>query len=202
MRISIFAIVALITAFVFVPIHDMEAQETIDIPYLCDSIPYNPDVNCDSLINFEDFTAVLALWSAEFLPEDSLLILPQDLDPDPTNELQWLALDGDTLRLMLPDNSIFSSVYIGGSAGANGMDGADGMSAYELWIEEGFEGTVADFLASLIGPQGEQGLPGIDGAVGATGPEGPQGPQGEQGLPGFDGAEGATGPEGPQGPQG
>lgn len=80
-----------------------------------------------------------------------------------------------------------------GPQGPAGADGEDGKSAYELAVDEGFEGTLEEWLDSLVGPQGPegpQGPQGETGATGATGPEGPQGPQGE------------TGPEGPQGPQG
>lgn len=38
-----------------------------------------------------------------------------------------------------------------------GAVGADGKSAYEIWLEQGNEGTEADFLASLVGEQGENG---------------------------------------------
>lgn len=60
----------------------------------------------------------------------------------------------------------------------------------------GNTGTEADFINSLVGPQGAQG---IQGNNGATGPQGPAGPTGAQGPTGL---TGATGPQGPQGPQG
>ena len=41
--------------------------------------------------------------------------------------------------------------------------GADGQSAYELWLSLGNEGTEEDFLASLVGPQGEPGSGGSSG---------------------------------------
>lgn len=63
--------------------------------------------------------------------------------------------------------------------------GANGKSAYELAVSEGYEGTLAEWLESLVGPQGEPG------------PAGAQGPQGEQGP---EGPKGDTGPQGPQGP--
>lgn len=44
--------------------------------------------------------------------------------------------------------------------------GTRGYSAYEVAVQNGFEGTVDEWLESLIGPQG---------------PEGPEGPQGETG---------------------
>ena len=36
-----------------------------------------------------------------------------------------------------------------GPAGTNGIDGKDGKSAYELALENGFEGTLAEWLDSL-----------------------------------------------------
>lgn len=69
-----------------------------------------------------------------------------------------------------------------GAPGADGADGADGLSAYEVAVANGFVGTEAAWLASLVG---------ADGADGATGPQGPAGPAG------ADGADGATGPAGP-----
>ena len=45
--------------------------------------------------------------------------------------------------------------------------GADGQSAYELWLSLGNEGTEEDFLASLVGPQGEPGEQGEQGEAGA-----------------------------------
>lgn len=51
-----------------------------------------------------------------------------------------------------------------------GPDGADGDSAYDIWLAAGNVGTEADFLASLVGEKGE---PGADSTV--PGPEGPAG---------------------------
>lgn len=48
------------------------------------------------------------------------------------------------------------------------ISGPDGKSAYEIAVENGFEGTVEDWLASLVGPQGEQGPAGADGVDGNT----------------------------------
>lgn len=72
--------------------------------------------------------------------------------------------------------------------------GADGKSAYQLAVENGFAGTVQQWLASLIGEagqQGPQGLPGDDGAPGAKGDQGDPGPQGVQGIQGPQGLPGA-----------
>ena len=63
--------------------------------------------------------------------------------------------------------------------------GANGASAYEVAVANGFEGTVEEWLLSLEGPQG---IPGEIGPQGEPGAQGEPGPQGEQGLPGQDGA--------------
>lgn len=44
-----------------------------------------------------------------------------------------------------------------GEPGKDGVTGADGKSAYQIWLEQGNTGTEADFLASLVGPQGPEG---------------------------------------------
>ena len=61
----------------------------------------------------------------------------------------------------------------------DGADGADGKSAYEVAVDEGFVGTESEWLATLVGPQGSQG---VQGEQGIQGPQGPAGPQGV-GLP-------------------
>lgn len=44
-----------------------------------------------------------------------------------------------------------------GINGKNGTDGADGQGIYELAVEQGFNGSKADFLASLKGEKGDKG---------------------------------------------
>lgn len=59
------------------------------------------------------------------------------------------AFETDTKKLKIGDgiHRYMELPYIG--------DGKDGKSAYELWIEEGHEGTVDDFLNFCIGPDGK-----------------------------------------------
>ena len=103
-----------------------------------------------------------------------------------------------------------------GATGATGATGAAGKSAYELAVENGFEGTPQEWLDSLKGSAGNSVVSVIktatnglvdtytitfsDGSTttfdvtnGADGGIGPQGPQGDPGV---------TGPQGPEGPQG
>jgi hypothetical protein len=95
---------------------------------------------------------------------------------------------------------------IDGATGPQGPAGANGLSAYEIAVQNGYTGTEFQWLSTaIVGPQGPAGL---NGAVGATGPQGPigltgpAGPQGAAGINGNDGATGSQGPVGLTGPQG
>jgi hypothetical protein len=66
-------------------------------------------------------------------------------------------------------------------AAGGGAGGADGASAYEVAVANGFSGDETAWLDSLVG---------ADGAAGATGATGATGPAG------ANGAAGATGPQG------
>lgn len=69
----------------------------------------------------------------------------------------------------------------------SGAQGIQGLSAYQVAVQHGFEGTEAEWLISLKGEKGE------------TGPKGDKGDQGEQGP---QGPKGETGPQGPKGDTG
>ena len=71
-----------------------------------------------------------------------------------------------------------------------GANGKDGRSAYEIAIENGFVGTVAEWLESLKGRNG------IDGKDGKDGLPGKDGTNGKDGLPGKDGRDGRDGKDG------
>jgi hypothetical protein len=71
--------------------------------------------------------------------------------------------------------------------------GPEGLSDYALAQQNGYTGTLAQWLASLVGPTG---------ATGAIGPAGPEGPRGLAGPPGPVGIPGPSGPAGPPGPRG
>lgn len=203
--------------------NDLQAQ-TEDEPNLCDTIsPYNPDANCNGLIDISDALEFFNLFATSFTPDTAIGVL-ENLDPDPTNELQWLAIDGDTLRLLMPDSSVYSSVFIGGA------DGEDGLSAYEIWQNNGNSGSESDFLASLVGEDGAAGTDGSDGDDGTNGLDGMNGADGlsayeiwlaagnsgddadflasligadgANGSQGIPGEQGETGPIGPQGETG
>lgn len=105
-----------------------------------------------------------------------------------------------------------------------------GYSAYEIAVQNGYEGTIEDWLLSLIGPEGPQGEKGETGLQGPTGPAGNgirsvrlnpdysltinftngtsinlgniRGEQGPQGIQGIQGIKGDTGATGPKGEKG
>lgn len=87
----------------------------------------------------------------------------------------------------------------------SGAQGIQGLSAYQVAVQHGFEGTEAEWLISLKGEKGETGPKGDKGNTGEkgdTGERGPQGLQGERGLQGIQGEQGEQGIQGPIGPKG
>lgn len=87
----------------------------------------------------------------------------------------------------------------------SGAQGIQGLSAYQVAVQHGFEGTEDEWLISLKGEKGETGPKGDKGDTGekgATGERGPQGLQGERGLQGVQGEKGEQGIQGPVGPKG
>lgn len=89
-----------------------------------------------------------------------------------------------------------------GGTGGTGPQGPQGASAYEVAVSQGFSGTEAQWLASLVGPSGADGADGQDGVDGLQGPQGPTGPTGPQGVQGVQGDTGLQGIQGPKGDPG
>lgn len=79
----------------------------------------------------------------------------------------------------------------GGSG--SGTPGADGKSAYQIWLDAGNTGTEADFLASLKGEKGDKGETGATGAKGEKGDTGAKGEKGDTGATGAAGKDGTNG---------
>lgn len=108
---------------------------------------------------------VLVPTSTETVEYDALVETgdPGNGQPDPV----WWA------RMDLLEQEIAAG-QLTGPQGPAGADGATGLSAYQLAVLDGFVGTEADWLASLVGPTGPKG---------DTGPAGAPGPAGTGGLP-------------------
>ncbi|MCM1269804.1 MAG: hypothetical protein NC247_04140 [Ruminococcus flavefaciens] len=70
-----------------------------------------------------------------------------------------------------------------------GVNGKNRLSAYEIAVENGFVGTVSEWLESL---KGADGLPGKDGINGTNGADGKDGKDGVDGQNGTDGENGLS----------
>ena len=123
----------------------------------------------------------------------------EERDPMPNGYAQAIAaLDGKLDKNQGVANAgkalvINNSGDVVPGTASSGGGGADGKSAYEIAVENGFEGDETAWLKSLKGEKGDAG------AQGATGPRGPQGEQGEQGPKGETGPAGADGAPGKDG---
>lgn len=80
--------------------------------------------------------------------------------------------------LIADTTPLASLAAITGEKGDKGNPGADGKSAYQVAVDDGFVGTEAQWLLSLVGQQGPQGP---SGPAGATGPQGSAGSNGSDG---------------------
>ena len=98
--------------------------------------------------------------------------------------------------------------------GGIGEGGADGLSAYQVWLQLGNDGTEQDFISSLRGATGATGANGSDGKDGLDGSDGKSAYElwleiGNEGtihnffdsLKGADGSDGKDGLRGIQGPR-
>lgn len=94
---------------------------------------------------------------------------------------------------------------------AQSIKGADGKSAYEIAVDNGFEGTEPEWLASLHGKDGKdgytpkKGVDYFDGAPGKDGKDGRDGADGytpTKGVDYFDGVNGKDGIDGSNGKDG
>ena len=115
-----------------------------------------------------------------------------------------------------------------GIRGEAGKDGADGKSAYEIAVANGYQGSESEWLESLVGEKGATGDKGADGkngtngdtpyikngnwwigdtdtgikAEGINGAAGEKGEKGDAGLNGTDGKDGVDGKDGIDGKDG
>ena len=96
--------------------------------------------------------------------------------------------------------------------GANGEKGTDGKSAYQIAVEQGYQGSESDWLTSLKGDKGEKGNTGAKGSPGQDGAEGKSAyaiavehgyeDSEDEWLLSLKGEKGDTGQQGEQGPKG
>ena len=79
---------------------------------------------------------------------------------------------------------------------------ANGLSAYQIALQNGFQGTEGEWLASLKGEKGDKGDKGDTGLQGAKGEKGDKGDKGDKGEKGDPGAQGIQGEKGDKGEKG
>lgn len=91
--------------------------------------------------------------------------------------------------LLKPDGT---TLVLGGTSPTG--EAAPGASAYQVAVNNGYQGTEQQWLASLVGPTGR------DGTNGTNGKDGTNGTNGQDGQPGAKGADGAKGDTGAAGP--
>lgn len=80
--------------------------------------------------------------------------------------------------------------------GIGSLQGKDGKSAYQIWLDNGNKGTEQDFLNSLKGAKGDKGDKGDQGIQGLKGDKGDKGEKGETGANGSNGKDGSDGTDG------
>lgn len=80
--------------------------------------------------------------------------------------------EGETTTVRVEDEPLTVEVIVlesgAGRPGTDGSNGDDGLSAYEVAVENGFVGDEATWLASLIGDKGDKGDTGDQGEQGLS----------------------------------
>ncbi len=170
-----------------------EAEIPANMPMSILLAPENPAVGKWLKITQVGEDGKSVLLSAVDSPEIDPDVLNGKVDSD--GRAKILAIVGDEdVGIYNEENKYFRlALYDQIPDAVSGPAGADGDSAYEIAVANGFTGTEEEWLASLKGE---------DGAKGDTGPQGPQGEKGEKGDTGEQGPAGATGETGSQGAKG
>lgn len=136
---------------------------------------------------------------------------------DTLNELKAVVPDGSAIDGCYAVGSLpytYYAWYAGEWQTQGRLQGVDGKSAYQIAVDNGFVGTMAEWLASLQGTIGVDGKPGTNGVscthswngttLTITSASGTSSAnlKGDTGARGATGATGATGPQGPAGAAG
>lgn len=107
-----------------------------------------------------------------------------------TLNIRASGFDGDNDILIPPTPDLYTQLLQKIAEIQAGINGKDGLSAYEIAVENGFIGTVSEWLESL---KGADGLPGKDGINGTNGVDGKDGKAGRDGVDGKNGIDGENG---------
>lgn len=101
------------------------------------------------------------------------VLTPISIDVNQTNEVVDIVIEQTTETIAIEI--------------VEGRDGTDGLSAYQIAVENGYVGTEDEWLLSLVGANGTNGINGTNGA---------KGDKGDKGDTGATGAKGDTGDSG------
>lgn len=91
-----------------------------------------------------------------------------DLEKQRIREICWNAvknLNVDIKDRQTIKEGLYRAFTNEAGEGSQGPAGKDGKSAYELAVEEGFEGTLEEWLTSIVGPAGPAGDDGINAEI-------------------------------------
>lgn len=138
-----------------------------------------------------------------------------NMNPYIESQRQYFADDLHPNQLGAQRLALLISQVINNGVSSGFLRGANGKSAYYLWLDAGNNGTEQDFLNSLKGLQGESGPAGKNGADGmsayqialkngfsGTEVEWLNSLKGKDGTPGIQGAPGVSGKDGQRGESG
>lgn len=110
----------------------------------------------------KDVTSVSAVYTIQQLEELKSLYQQKYnliLEQSQNLEINTLKIQFDSLT---PQQKEFLK-------GQNGIDGKNGKSAYQIWLDLGYAGTEQDFISSLAGVDGQNGIDGTNGSDGTNG---------------------------------
>lgn len=145
-------------------ITNISNEYTITFTYAVDGISYtiNKKVNVVLALKGTDGTSVNILGSYNTLAELKAA--------HPSGNVGDAYLIQGAMYVWCVDDNDWQNV--GNIQGPAGQDGAEGKSAYQVWLDAGNTGTEAEYLASLKGEKGDTGPRGESGIQGATGKDG------------------------------
>lgn len=114
-----------------------------------------------------DFPRQQDFWDLiDTLNEDAVYLSTTAPDDETTYKL-WFNTSSNQLSIF------YNGSWLSIGGGSDGVDGADGSSAYEVAVANGFSGTQQQWLDSLVGVDGADSI--VPGPKGDTGDQGPSG---------------------------
>tara|TARA_B110000090_G_scaffold180397_1_gene205274 strand:- start:114 stop:1262 length:1149 start_codon:yes stop_codon:yes gene_type:complete len=122
----------------------------------------------------------------EFSTANTAFVIGNGLGTDANaSDAFSILFDGTTIIA----GSVTATSFVGDGSGLTGITGTEGKSAYEIAVDNGFTGTITEWLLSLNGTNGTNGIDGVDGEQGPTGADGEDGTDGIDGVDGEDGGD-------------